>query len=512
MSESEAIASALRHYGIKYTSFSVYKKSVDARRKNDIKFVITAIVEVPDGEVLPLSENVTLFEETVYPPLSLDKKPDKDKIKPVIVGFGPCGMFLALLLARKGYCPIVLERGESIEERSQTVETFLTSKKFSPDSNVQFGEGGAGAFSDGKLITRVNDKRSHYILSTLCQFGAPSEILTQAKPHVGTDKLKNVVKNIRLEIIRLGGEVHFNSKVTDIKECGGYCEVEINSEEKISAPAIFLATGHSAHDTYKMLLKRGIEILPKDFSVGVRIEHLRKDVEYSLYGKACSSPLLPPAEYSVSYRENGRGVYSFCMCPGGYVLASNSDENSIVTNGMSYHKRDGVNSNSALAVSVLSSDYGNSPLSAIEYQRNIEKLAYKVSGDGRAPCQAVGDFLDGSFTKTFSKIEPTYPHGVVSAHLDRVLPDKVSNLLKTGLRRFGSQHSFFSDKLALLTGVETRTSSPVRISRDKNLRASGFGRIYPLGEGAGWAGGITSAALDGLRAAESYILGEDYEK
>ena len=501
----------MKKYGIKYTSFSVYKKSVDARRKNDIKFVITAIVDIPDTNALPDNSDVTLFEESIYPPVTLNKKVGKSKEKPIIVGFGPSGMFAALLLAKKGYSPIVFERGEDIDKRSLTVDSFLKSANVSVNSNVQFGEGGAGAFSDGKLITRVNDKRCHYILSVLVENGAPKEILSQAKPHVGTDKLKNVVKSIREEIIRLGGEVHFNSQVTDIREYDNYCEVEINSKDKVSAPAIFLATGHSAHDTYKMLLKRGLHLLPKDFSVGVRIEHLRKDVEESLYGVA-SSPLLPPAEYSVSYRENGRGVYSFCMCPGGYVMASNSEENSIVTNGMSYHARDGINSNAALAVSVLSSDYGSDPLSAIEYQRNIEKLAWRVSSDSRAPSQTVGDFLDGRITKSFSKVMPTYPHGVTSANLDNVLPLRVSSLLKTGLRRFNSKHSFFGDKLAVLTGVETRTSSPIRISRDEKYRALGFKNIYPLGEGAGWAGGITSAALDGLKCAESYILGEDYEK
>ena len=328
---------------------------------------------------------------------------------------------------------------------------------------------------------------------------------------MGTDKLKSVVKNIREEIVRLGGQVHFNSKVTKIKEEKDFCTVEVNGKETFSAPAVFLATGHSAHDTYKMLLDEGFELIGKDFSVGVRIEHLREDVEYSMYGKAALTGLLPPAEYSVSYREGGRGVYSFCMCPGGLVMASASENGSIVTNGMSYHARNLTNSKSALAVSVLSSDYGASPLGAMEYQRNIEKTAWQYAKNNSAPCQTVKDFLEDRITVSFGKVVPSYPHGVTGARLDTILPAHVSALLKTGLRRFAGAHSFFSEGTAPLTGVETRTSSPVRMPRDKRLRASGHNRVYPIGEGAGWAGGITSAALDGLRAAESYILGEDYE-
>lgn len=509
MSESEAIASALRRYGIKSNTFSVYKKSVDARKKNDIKFVITALVEA-EGYVRE-SGDITLFKESEYPPQALSRLPNEDEKYPVICGFGPSGIFLALLLARKGYSPIVFERGEDIDKRSQTVSRYLDTGNLCDESNIQFGEGGAGAFSDGKLITRVNDKRCSFILNTLCEFGAPKEILTEAKPHVGTDKLKAVVKNIREEIVRLGGQVHFNSKVTKIKEESNCCKVEINGVETVSAPAVFLATGHSAHDTYKMLLDEGFELVGKDFSVGVRIEHLRSDVEYSMYGKAALTGLLPPAEYSVSYREGGRGVYSFCMCPGGLVMASASESGSIVTNGMSYHARNLNNSNSALAVSVLSSDYGASPMCAIEYQRNIEKAAWQYARDNSAPCQTVKDFLEGRKTTAFGKVIPSYPHGVTGADLETILPTHVSSLLKTGLRRFASAHSFFGEESAPLTGVETRTSSPIRMPRDKRLRATGHSRVYPIGEGAGWAGGITSAALDGLRAAESYILGEDYE-
>ncbi len=431
---------------------------------------------------------------------------------PVIIGFGPAGMFSALMLARMGYEPIVFEQGEMIEERAKTVDTYLKTGKLNTLSNIQFGEGGAGAFSDGKLITRVNDKRTSFILKTLREHGAPNSILTQAKPHVGTDLLRNVVKSIREEIISLGGEVRFSSKLTDIAPKNGSVEYEINGCERASAPAVILATGHSSHDTYRMLLAKGFDIKGKDFSVGVRIEHKRRDVEHSLYGNAALEGRLPSAEYSVSWREGDYGAYSFCMCPGGLVMASSSDERSIVTNGMSYHSRSEENSNSALAVSVLASDYGGDALRAIAYQRELESRAWLAAGDNRAPAQTVGDFLDGRATRTFGKVAPSYPHGVSGCDLSDILPNKVSAMLKTGIRRFASKHSFFADRSAVLTGVETRTSSPVRIERNDRLEAKGFPRIYPCGEGAGWAGGITSAALDGLRAAESYILGEEYVK
>lgn len=467
------------------------------------------MVSVEDGTPIKEDPSVSVFESEDYPDASMCVSPPASKLRPAVIGFGPCGMFAALLLARNGFCPIVFEQGEEIEKRADTVARYLATGELNTLSNIQFGEGGAGAFSDGKLITRVNDKRTSFILKTLHQHGAPKEILTQAKPHVGTDLLRGVVKSIREEIISLGGQVFFSSKMTDINELPNGVEIEINKSEKIFAPAVFLATGHSSHDTYRMLMTKGFNIRGKDFSVGVRIEHLREDVEYSLYGKAALDKRypLPAAEYSVSYRENGRGVYSFCMCPGGLVMASASDCDSIVTNGMSYHGRDEINSNAAIAVSVLSEDYGGSASGAIEYQRRIERAAWRIASDGRAPAQTVGDLLDSRATSTFGKIAPTYPHGVVGCDLSTVLPDNITQLLKTGIRRFAGKHSFFSNRQAVLTGVETRTSSPVRIERNDDLIAEGFDKVYPCGEGAGWAGGITSAALDGLRVAESYMLG-----
>ena len=303
-SESEAIASALRLLGIKYNSFSVYKKSVDARKKNDIKFVITALVTLDGEQKIKESPSVSIFESEVYPDQRLDAVVSKDKLRPAVIGFGPCGMFCALLLARKGYMPVVFEQGEEIEKREKSVSRYLNTGVLNPLSNIQFGEGGAGAFSDGKLITRVNDKRTAFVLNTLYEHGAPREILTQAKPHVGTDLLRSVVKSIREEIISLGGEVHFSSKLTDLKATTKGVEIEINGSDKLFAPALFLATGHSSHDTYRMLLAKGFDIKGKDFSVGVRIEHRREDVEYSLYGKAALDKKFPlPAAGSRNDRD-----------------------------------------------------------------------------------------------------------------------------------------------------------------------------------------------------------------
>lgn len=503
--EEEAVFSHLKKLPFKASSYTVYKRSIDARRKSDIKFVLSVLCEVPDTTRIKPSANVSVFEDEAYPILP-KISPKRENMHPVVCGFGPAGMFASLLLARCGLCPIVIEQGDDIDTRALKTEKYLSGKTLDPLSNIQFGEGGAGAFSDGKLITRINDPRTSFVLQTLHEHGAPKDVTTLAHPHIGTDLLRQVVKNIRLEIERLGGRVLFRHRLENLRETPNGCEITLSDSEKINAPALILATGHSSHATYKMLLSHGMLITAKDFSVGVRIEHLQSEVEKSLYGREREeNDILPKAEYSVSYRENGRGCYSFCMCPGGLVMASASDEDSIVTNGMSYHARDRINSNSALAVSVLRSDFGDDPIRAIEFQRNIEKKAFALSHDYRAPAQTVGDFLDGRKSISFGKIEPTYPHGVVGCELDGILPPFVSQMLKNGLRRFERTHSFFAEKSAPLTGVETRTSSPVRIARGEDLVATGFKRIYPCGEGAGWAGGITSAAVDGLRCAESYI-------
>ncbi len=470
--------------------------------------MVSVLAEVDDGEKIPLSNNISIFEETQFPNFPKNLTPSPVALSPIVCGFGPAGMFCALLLARMGFRPIVLERGDDIDTRTKKANIFLENCTLDPDSNIQFGEGGAGAFSDGKLITRINDPLTSFVLETLREHGAPNEITTLARAHIGTDLLCKVVKNIRLEIEELGGKVLFRHKLVNVEEKGNLCVVTLENGEKLSCPALFLATGHSSHDTYRMLYKNNFPLIAKDFSVGVRIEHFQRDVERSLYGRVREeNDILPKAEYNVSLREGERGVYSFCMCPGGLVMATASEDGTIVTNGMSYHARNKENSNCALAVSVLKSDFSNHPMRAIEFQRELERKAFLNTSDYRAPAQTVGDFLEGRKTLSFNGPSPSYPHSVAGCNLDTILPSFVSDMLKKGLRHFGSQYSFFKDVSAPLTAVETRTSSPIRIEREKNFRVKGFNSIFPCGEGAGWAGGITSAAVDGLRCAEEYIKG-----
>lgn len=498
-----AIDTALKKQGIK-GPFSIYRKSLDARKAPRINFVYSVLAECDS-----IPRGASVFEEESG--LEALPVPDAPHLRPVVVGFGPAGMFSALILAEKGLCPIVLEQGDDIDIRTKKVERYFAGEALDPRSNVQFGEGGAGSFSDGKLMTRIKDRRSTYVMKRFAECGADEEIMYLAHPHIGTDRLKTVVKNIREKIISLGGEVRFSSKVTDIKKSGDRFEIEINDRDRISSGAVFLAIGHSARDSYMMLMKRGLKLTAKDFSVGLRIEHKRAAVERSLYGSALDSEYadrLPSAEYQVSVRRGNIGVYSFCMCPGGFVIASESEENTIVTNGMSCQARDGENSNSAIAFSVTGKLHGNDPLKCIDFQRELERRAFDLGGKtGRAPYQTVEDFVEGRVTGRLGDITPTYPRGVEYADLGLLFDRDSASLMRDAFGTFERRYSFFSEKKALLTGVESRTSSPVRIGRDADtLEADGCPGIYPIGEGAGYAGGITSAAVDGLRAAEKYIL------
>ena len=426
---------------------------------------------------------------------------------PVIAGFGPAGMFAGLLLARSGYRPVVLERGGSVAERTECVKRFGSGGALDTRSNIQFGEGGAGTFSDGKLTTRINDPACGYILRELVRFGAPEEILYKAKPHVGTDLLSGAVQNIRLEIERLGGRVLFNCRLTGIRtRSGRVCAVETEQGE-IETDALILAIGHSARDTFGMLASDGITLLPKPFSVGVRIEHLQSEVDRALYGGFAGHPALGHAEYQHSLRDNntGRAVYTFCMCPGGHVVPAASEEGGVVTNGMSYHARDGLNANSALVVSVGERDFGPSALAGVEFQRRLERAAYALSGSYRAPVQTVGSFLGVS--SGFGRVRPTYPIGVERCdNIGSLFPREVSEMLAAGLRAFGRRQDGFDAPDALMTGVETRTSSPVRIPRRDDMQSVSLEGLYPCGEGAGYAGGIMSAAADGLRVAQAAAL------
>ena len=499
----------LRGVGLKPSTMQITKRSVDARKREEICYVCSVLAEVsgkPTDKQLQKLGAVILRDEEMIPQTAKRKR-SADAPRPVIVGFGPAGMFAALLLAEEGYAPIVLERGDDVYTRSAGVERFLQTGRLDTDSNVQFGAGGAGTFSDGKLITRINDPRCSYVLRRLVEFGADPDILVNARPHIGSDRLPSVVEGIAQKIRSLGGEIRYRTKLIGIRTgLAGQVVAAVTDSGEIATDAILLAIGHSARDTYRYLIDGGYTVEAKPFSVGVRIEHLQDDINYAMYGRAAE--ILPPAEYNLSYRQGERGVYSFCMCPGGTVMAAASEEGGVVTNGMSNAARDGRNSNSALAVSVLPADFGGTPHGAIAFQRRLEQRAFAMGGgEYRAPMQTVGDFLSGKQGSEPSRILPTYRggEGCTLCDLHGLLPDFVSDLLAVGIRRFARQIEGFDAADALLTGPETRTSAPVRILRGADRQAIGHPGLYPCGEGAGYAGGITSAATDGLASAIAMI-------
>ena len=489
-------------------SLNISKRSLDARKKENISFVYSVTAEISSGKKIPdkklIAANMTRVDEESLTPVFGE---EKLSARPVIVGFGPCGMFCALMLAENGYRPIVLERGGDIEERERAVERFINEQILDTDNNIQFGAGGAGTFSDGKLVTRINDKRCAYVLKILTELGAPSQILYEAKPHIGTDVLKTVVSNMRKRLESLGAEIRFGTKFTGFEASSGKVTKVHTSAGDIECPLLVLAIGHSARDTFSMLMDKGLSFVPKAFSVGVRIEHLQDDIDRGLYGDAAGDTLLPKGEYNLSYREGERGAYTFCMCPGGTVMAAASEEGGVVTNGMSHFARDGKNANAAVAVSVLPSDFGADAKKAIEFQRELEKRAFRLGGENYfAPAETAGDFLDGFKGTLPTKVEPSYMNGKVNiTDLDGLLPPFVSSMLRKGLRDFGRKLPGYDAPHAMLTGIESRTSSPVRIMRGTDNTAVGYTNIYPCGEGAGYAGGITSAAVDGINCAMSIM-------
>jgi len=428
--------------------------------------------------------------------------------RPLVVGMGPAGMFCALILAENGYKPIIIDRGDSVADRVASLERFYSEHILDTESNIQFGAGGAGTFSDGKLLTRINDPKCAYVLETLVKFGAPEEITVKAKPHVGTDVLRTVVDNVLSHIEKLGGEVIYRCKLTGIRERGDGLVEALTSKGSILASSVVLALGHSARDTYHTLIESQFDIIPKPISVGVRIEHKRSFIEEALYGRFAGEPALGAAEYALSDTRGERGVYTFCMCPGGEVVAAASEEGGVVVNGMSHFARDGENSNSAVAVSVRVEDYeavdGSLALGAIEFQRSIERRAFAAGGGGYAvPVQTVGDFMNKRSGSEPSSVFPTYMGGnnFKVASMEDVLPSFVCDSLRYGLASFDKKIKGFASDPALLSGAETRTSSPLRILRGEDMRAIGKRSIYPCGEGAGYAGGITSAAVDGVKVA-----------
>ena len=504
-------AKTLRIAENEITAVRLAKRSVDARDKAKVHFTATIDVET-SREIRMLPAGAVKLEK---PEPRVLPAPRSLAHRPLVVGLGPAGLFAGLTLAKMGMRPVVVERGRPVEERAKDVERFWLTGVLDPASNVQFGEGGAGAFSDGKLTTGIKDPRCSEVLETLYRAGAPEEILYAAKPHIGTDRLRDVVKNIRNEIIALGGEVHFGTQLIEIMVhdgavVGAVCEGD-NGRLDIETEDIILAVGHSARDTFEMLHRMGVRMSQKPFSIGARIEHPQEMINRSQYGACAGHPALGAADYKLSERmSDGRGVYTFCMCPGGHVVAAASEKGGVVTNGMSYHARDGVNANAAVLVSVGPEDFGaDDPLAGVRFQRRWEEAAFRLAGECyKAPAQLVGDFLKNQASKACGDVEPTYKPGVEWTDLDKCLPAFAADAMRKALPVFDRRIKGFARYDAILTGVETRSSSPVRIERDSGCVSSLRG-LYPCGEGAGYAGGILSAAVDGMRCAEALAIKEN---
>ena len=491
----------VKHYQIK-------KKSIDARKKPMLQFVYTIDVEVANEiQILKKQKGnqVTLAKDKVYEFPAPGTK--NMKHRPMIIGSGPAGLFCAYMLAMHGYQPLVYERGASVEERAKDIENFWETGVLNTKSNVQFGEGGAGTFSDGKLNTGVKDPfgRNRKVLEIFVENGAPEEILYLNKPHIGTDILITVVRNMRNRIIAWGGEIHFHSQMTDFEtENGALKSITISSDEnKIVVPAetLVLAIGHSARDTFTMLYEKGMPMHAKAFAVGVRVEHPQKWINDSQYGENCPYK-LPSADYKVvTNLENGKGVYSFCMCPGGYVVNASSEEGLLAVNGMSYYARDGQNANSAIIVTVTPEDYGaNHPLDGMYFQQSLERKAFE-EGKGFVPVQRFEDFCANRATKELGSVIPQIKGKYRPANVRTIFPEEIANSIVLGIKSFDKQIHGFANNDVVLSGVESRTSSPVKILRNEKMEIENTG-IYPCGEGAGYAGGITSAAIDGIKTAE----------
>ena len=488
-------------------SVKLGKKSVDARRKNDVHFLISLDIEAKgEDKLLKVLKNASKPERTDYR-VPLVKRTD---YRPVIVGFGPAGMFAALVLAMAGAEPIVLERGSDIDIRCRKVEEFQSGGRLDPECNVQFGEGGAGTFSDGKLTTGIKDSRIGWVFERLVEFGAPEEILYLAKPHIGTDKLRGAVKALREKVISLGGEIRFNAKFCGFDtENGSLSAVRYLQDGEIhtiDTGSLVLAAGHSARDVFELLYNENIALSQKSFSVGVRAEHLRTDIDRAMYGDFAGHPALKAADYKLAvHLPNGRTLYTFCMCPGGYVVAASSEKGRLAVNGMSCFARDAENSNSALLVNADPADYGSDhPLAGMYFQRDLEEKAFIAGGgDYHAPAAMLRDFMDGRVSVKCGKVRPSYRPGVRFAAPEEYLPGFVCSTLKLGIKEMGKKIKGFDDGDTVLTGIESRSSSPVRINRGEDMQSLSLNGLFPCGEGAGYAGGIVSAAVDGMKCAEA---------
>lgn len=486
-----------------FNYFKISKKSIDARDKKNVVYIYSVDFKLNNENKFLKIKDISKIE-----PFNYMVKNVKSEISPVIVGFGPAGMMAGLILAKAGLKPIIIERGKKVDDRKKDVDNFWQTGILNINSNVQFGEGGAGTFSDGKLTTGIKDKRCRVVVEEFVNAGAPEEILYLSKPHIGTDNLVTVVKNIRQKIENLGGKILFQNKLIDIVEKDEVLKSIIVEDSaktyEINTNKLILAIGHSARDTFEMLNKK-LFIEKKPFSVGVRIEHLQKNINEAQYGEFAK--YLPPADYKLfSHLSNGRGAYTFCMCPGGVVVAAASEENHIVTNGMSYYKRDNKNANSALLIEVYPSDFMlESPLAGVKFQRELEKKAFILGGSNyNAPAQKIGDFFNNKKTISFGRVFPTYKPGVTGTNLKELFPGFIYNSIGLALEEMDKKIKGFADYDSVMTAVETRSSSPIRIVRNNNFYSNIKG-IIPCGEGCGYAGGIISAAVDGIKCAEAII-------
>lgn len=493
----------LKKYKLNINDFKINKKSIDARHKPDVFYIYEIDVDINDKKYLKYDTVEEIIDdEYKIPSLNITFKN-----RPIVIGFGPAGIFCSYILAKAGLKPIIFERGKKIENRIKDVEDFWNTNKLNVNSNIQFGEGGAGTFSDGKLNTMIKEKlRQKFVFKTFVEFGAPEEILYLNKPHIGTDLLRNVIVNLRNEIINLGGEIHYDSTLTDINiENNQVKSIIINNEKEYVTDNLVLAIGHSARDTFKML-NNNLKMIPKPFAVGVRVQHKQDYINKNQYGEVYK--YLKPADYKLTYQtKDGRGVYSFCMCPGGFVVNSSSELNKICINGMSNHDRSEENANSAIVVTVSPADYGNNIFDGMKFQEELENKAY-IEGNGLIPVSLYREYKNNKTGASFRKIKPLFKGSYSFANINNIFPDYINNSIKEAMENFNTKIIGFSDDDVIIAAVEARTSSPIRILRDHNLESNIKG-IYPCGEGAGYAGGITSASIDGIKVAEKIIQKEN---